>query len=44
MQHLWIEVVREGDEWRIRPSHGWGVVPTVGVQRALDAVREACEG
>jgi tRNA (guanine-N7-)-methyltransferase len=43
-QHFWIEVVREGDEWRIRPAPGCGVVPTVGVQRALDAVREACEG
>ncbi|MCS7208840.1 MAG: tRNA (guanosine(46)-N7)-methyltransferase TrmB [Fimbriimonadales bacterium] len=42
-QHFWIEVVREGDQWRIRPAPGCGVVPTVGVQRALDAVRAACE-
>jgi tRNA (guanine-N7-)-methyltransferase len=41
-QHFWIEIVREGSEWRIRPAPGCGVVPTVGVQRALDAVREAC--
>ena len=43
-QHFWIEVVREGDEWRIRLAPGCGVVPTVGVQRALDAMREACAG
>ena len=42
VQHFWIEIVREGDVWRIRPAPGCGVVPTVGVQRALDAVREAC--
>ncbi|MFN7016441.1 MAG: tRNA (guanosine(46)-N7)-methyltransferase TrmB [Fimbriimonadales bacterium] len=42
-QHFWIEIVREGSEWRIRPAPGCGVVPTVGVQRALDAVRETCE-
>lgn len=38
-QHFWIEIAREGDGWRIRPAAGCGVVPTVGVQRALDAVR-----
>jgi tRNA (guanine-N7-)-methyltransferase len=43
-QHFWIEIVRTGDGWSIRPAQGCGVVPTVGVQRALDAVREACEG
>lgn len=42
-QHFWIEIVREGAGWRIRPAPGCGVVPTVGVQRALDAVRAACE-
>ncbi len=42
-QHFWLEIVREGDEWRVRPAPGCGVVPTVGVQRALDAVRAACE-
>ncbi len=40
-QHFWIEIVREGDGWRIRPAAGCSVVPTVGVQRALDAVRNA---
>lgn len=40
-QHFWIEIVREGDGWRIRPAPGCGVVPTVGVQRALDAIRDA---
>jgi tRNA (guanine-N7-)-methyltransferase len=41
-QHFWIEIVREGNQWRIRPAPGCGVVPTCGVQRALDAVRDAC--
>ncbi|MCS6919031.1 MAG: tRNA (guanosine(46)-N7)-methyltransferase TrmB [Fimbriimonadales bacterium] len=43
-QHFWIEIAREGDGWRIRPAAGCGVVPTIGVQRALDAVRAALEG
>lgn len=42
-QHFWIEIVRTEDGWRVRPAPGCGVVPTAGVQRALDAVREACQ-
>jgi tRNA (guanine-N7-)-methyltransferase len=42
-QHFWIEIAWEGSQWRIRPAPGCGVVPTVGVQRALDAVRAACD-
>lgn len=42
MQHFWIEIVHEGSKWCIRPAPGCSVVPTVGVQRALDAVRTAC--
>jgi tRNA (guanine-N7-)-methyltransferase len=40
-QHFWIEIGREGEGWHIRPAEGCRVVPTVGVQRALDLVREA---
>jgi len=42
VQHFWIDIAREGNEWRIRPALGCGVLPTAGVQRALDAVRDAC--
>ncbi|MDW8106797.1 MAG: tRNA (guanosine(46)-N7)-methyltransferase TrmB, partial [Armatimonadota bacterium] len=32
VQHFWIEIVREGEAWRIRPAPGCSIVPTVGVQ------------
>jgi len=40
-QHFWIEIGREGECWHIRPAEGCGVVPTMGVQRALDLVHDA---
>ncbi|GIV08236.1 MAG: tRNA (guanine-N(7)-)-methyltransferase [Fimbriimonadales bacterium] len=40
-QHFWIAIAREGDGWRIRPAAGCSVVPTIGVQRALDAIRDS---
>ncbi|MFQ5841753.1 MAG: tRNA (guanosine(46)-N7)-methyltransferase TrmB [Thermodesulfobacteriota bacterium] len=40
-QHFWIEIGQERGRWYIRPSKGCGVVPTRGVQRALDLVRDA---
>lgn len=42
-QHFWIEIVSTPQGWHIRPMVGCGIVPTVGVQRALDRVRMACE-
>lgn len=42
-QHVWIEIVRRDDGWRIRPSQGTGFMPTVGMQRALDLLKEAAE-
>jgi tRNA (guanine-N7-)-methyltransferase len=41
-QHFWIEIVHTPQGWHIRPAQGCGVVPTPGVQRALDQVRDAC--
>ncbi len=41
-QHFWIEIAHTPQGWHIRPAQGCGVVPTVGVQQALDAVRDAC--
>ena len=40
-QDFWIEIVCRGDYWTIRPAKGCGVVPTVGVQRAVDLIWEA---
>ncbi len=40
-QHFWIEAVHTGRDWHIRPMQGCGIVPTVGVQRALDLVYQA---
>lgn len=42
-QHFWIEVAATPKGWHIRPMEGCGIVPTVGVQRALNQVRQACE-
>jgi len=39
-QNLWIEIVRTGQDWMIRPSRA-GALPTVGLQRALELVRDA---
>lgn len=41
VQHLWIEIRAEADGWHVRPAQGCGFVPTAGVQRALDAARDA---
>ncbi len=48
-QELWIEIARQEGEpparacWVIRPARGSGIVPTAGVQRALDLARDAAE-
>ncbi len=42
-QDFWIEIVRSGGEWAIRPARGCGIVPTVGVQCALDLVRDTAQ-
>jgi len=39
-QEFWIEIARRGDIWAIRPVHGCGMIPTVGVQQALELVRD----
>lgn len=41
IQHLWIEIARGRDGWHIRPARGCEIVPTVGLQRALDLVHAA---
>lgn len=40
-QDFWIEIAQSGTDWIIRPARGCGIVPTVGVQQALDLVRDA---
>jgi tRNA (guanine-N7-)-methyltransferase len=40
-QDFWIEVAYATGRWYIRPARGCAVVPTMGVQRALDLVRDA---
>jgi tRNA (guanine-N7-)-methyltransferase len=39
-QDFWIEIAFTKQSWSIRPAAGCGIVPTVGVQRALDLMRE----
>jgi tRNA (guanine-N7-)-methyltransferase len=41
LQNFWIEIVREPERWCIRPARGCAIIPTRGVQRALDLVHEA---
>ena len=40
-QRFWIEIGKSRDRWYIRPAQGCGVVPTAGVQRALDLAYNA---
>ncbi len=39
-QHFWIAVVKQSDHWMIRPLEGCLFIPTPGIQRALELVRE----
>lgn len=41
LQNFWIEVVEKPGTWQVRPARGCSLLPTLGVQRALDAVYEA---
>jgi tRNA (guanine-N7-)-methyltransferase len=40
-QEFWIEIARRQSGWHISPARGCGIVPTAGVQRALDLARDA---
>jgi tRNA (guanine-N7-)-methyltransferase len=49
-QSFWVEVIYAGSRdlpdlkrWVIRPAEGSGVMPTAGVQKALDIIHEACQ-
>jgi tRNA (guanine-N7-)-methyltransferase len=42
-QDFWIEIARQNEHWYIRPARGCAVIPTAGVQRALDLVRDATD-
>ncbi len=41
LQGFWIEFVKREQDWLIRPAKGCALIPTQGVQSALDLVREA---
>ena len=41
VQNFWVEIIKDGPQWRIRPAKGCSIVPTVGVQEALDLLYEA---
>ena len=43
IQDIWIEVTWVENAWSIRPAWGCRMIPTAGVQLALDLVREAVE-
>jgi tRNA (guanine-N7-)-methyltransferase len=43
-QEFWIEIVHAEDLWHIRPAKGCSIVPTAGVQQALDMVRDVAVG
>ncbi len=42
VQDFWIEIRKREQDWHIRPASGCGWIPTLGLQRALDAIYEAC--
>jgi tRNA (guanine-N7-)-methyltransferase len=41
VQDFWIEIVKKERLWHIRPARGCGIIPTLGVQRALDRIYDA---
>lgn len=41
VQDFWIEIVKKEKLWHIRPAKGCGIVPTAGIQRALDLIYAA---
>ena len=43
-QDFWIEIICRGDHWTIRPARGCSVVPTPGVQRAVDLIWKSAAG
>ena len=43
-QDFWIEIARRGDHWTIRPARGCNVVPTPGVQHAVDLIWKSAAG
>jgi len=42
VQDFWIEIRKHEANWHIRPASGCGWIPTLGLQKALDAVRDSC--
>lgn len=38
-QDIWIEIIRKPSGWHIRPAKGCGMIPTPGVQEALDLLQ-----
>ena len=43
-QDFWIEIASRGDHWIIRPAKGCSVVPSPGVQCAVDLIWKAAAG
>ena len=41
IQHLWIAIAWGETHWHIRPARGCEILPTVGLQQALDLTRAA---
>jgi tRNA (guanine-N7-)-methyltransferase len=40
IQHVWIDIAKGSKDWLIQPAKGCSMLPTAGVQRALDLVRD----
>ncbi len=36
LQHFWMEIVKENRQWRLRVAKGCHIIPTKGVQKALE--------
>lgn len=41
VQDFWIEILKIEELWHIRPAKGCGIVPTAGIQKAVDLVYDA---
>ena len=42
LQHVWVTIAKFDKHWVIRPTEGHPFIPTLGVAKALDLVKESC--
>ncbi len=42
-QDFWVEIQKRENYWHIHPAKGCGIIPSAGIQRTLDLVKQAAD-